>query len=285
MRLCRFGQNRLGVVRDGRTYDITDMLDALGAHVYPLPRHDLLIARLDKLRPAFEVAANNVAGAPLEALSLLSPIANPGKLIAAPVNYVKHLEEARADKSISFDRQVEEIQRIGLFLKANSSLVGPSEGVALRFHNRRNDHELELAAIIGRTADRVAAKDALDHVACYCIGLDMTVRGPEERSLRKSVDSYSVLGPVMVTADELGDPSVLDMELTVNGETRQKANTRDLVLSLPELIEYASRFYTLQPGDVIFTGTPEGVAPVQPGDVIRASIAGIGEMTVKVRAA
>src|SRR5690606_25855861 len=119
----------------------------------------------------------------------------------------------------------------------------------------------------------------------YTIGLDMTVRGPEERSLRKSIDTYSVLGPWMVTADEIEDATQLDFWLTVNGESRQRANTRDLVLGIPELIEFASAFYTLHEGDVLFTGTPEGVGPVRPGDVIVAHFEGIGEMRVDVRSA
>ena len=122
-------------------------------------------------------------------------------------------------------------------------------------------------------------------VAGYCIGLDITIRGPEERSLRKSVDSYSVLGPWLVTADEIQNPGELGLSLSVNGEVRQQSNTADLILGIPELVEYASSFYTLHPGDVIFTGTPEGVGPIRPGDRIAASIEGIGTMTVAVRAA
>lgn len=284
MKLCRFDADRLGLIRDGLVHDITDVLGRLGAYGYPLPSHDLLYAGLEDLRPHIEAAAVDAPGKPLAEVSLLSPVANPGKLVAAPVNYVKHLEEAREDAGIHFQRQIEQIQSVGLFLKATSSLIGASRSIRLRFPDRRNDHELELAAVIGRAAERVSAKDALDYVAGYCIGLDITVRGPEERSMRKSVDTYSVLGPWVVTADELGDPSNLDMHLNVNGETRQKANTRDLVLSLPELIEYASRFYTLHPGDVIFTGTPEGVGPIVPGDRIDAHIDRIGDMTVRVAA-
>ncbi|ADZ72786.1 2-hydroxyhepta-2,4-diene-1,7-dioate isomerase (plasmid) [Polymorphum gilvum SL003B-26A1] len=122
----------------------------------------------------------------------------------------------------------------------------------------------------------------MEHVAGYTIGLDMTVRGAEERSMRKSIDSYSVLGPWLVTADEIPDPSQLDFELKIDGITRQKANTRDLVLSVPELIEMASRFYTLEVGDVIFTGTPEGVGQVVPGNTMHAWIDRIGSMEVLV---
>jgi 2-keto-4-pentenoate hydratase/2-oxohepta-3-ene-1,7-dioic acid hydratase in catechol pathway len=139
--------------------------------------------------------------------------------------------------------------------------------------------------VIGRRAQAVPAADALEYVAGYCIGLDISIRGPEERSLRKSVDTYTVLGPWLVTADELADPSHLDLQISVNGELRQKANTRDLILGVPELIEFASSFYTLLPGDVLLSGTPEGVGPICPGDVMRATIERVGEMTVHVRAA
>ena len=164
-------------------------------------------------------------------------------------------------------------------------MVGPSQGVAIRHPDRRTDHEIELAAVIGRQADRVSVNDALGYVAGYCIGLDITVRGPEERSLRKSIDSYTVLGPWLVTADELSDPASLDLVLTVNGEIRQQANTRDLIIGVAELIAFASSFYTLMPGDVLLTGTPEGVAPIHAGDVMNARIADIGSMDVPVRAA
>jgi 2-keto-4-pentenoate hydratase/2-oxohepta-3-ene-1,7-dioic acid hydratase in catechol pathway len=136
--------------------------------------------------------------------------------------------------------------------------------------------------IIGKPTRDVSAANALSHVAGYCIGLDITIRGPEERSFRKSPDSYTVLGPWLVTADELKDPSHLAFTITVNGEIRQDANTDDLVLGVPELIELASSFYTLHPGDVILTGTPQGVGPVRPGDVLLAKMDKIGEMQVNV---
>jgi 2-keto-4-pentenoate hydratase/2-oxohepta-3-ene-1,7-dioic acid hydratase in catechol pathway len=125
----------------------------------------------------------------------------------------------------------------------------------------------------------------LGYVAGYCIGLDVSIRGSEDRSFRKSPDSYSVLGPWLVTADDIPDPGVLDLQISVNGAVRQKSNTSYLILAVPELIELASSFYTLYPGDVIFTGTPEGVSPIQPGDEVSASIERIGTMNVRVRAA
>jgi len=177
------------------------------------------------------------------------------------------------------------IHSAGLFLKACSSLVGAGEGIAVRKLDRRTDHEIELAVVIGKTASNVSRTDALSHVAGYGIGLDITIRGSEDRSFRKSPDSYSVLGPWLVTADEIPDPGGLDLHIVVNGEQRQNSNTRYLILGVPELIELASSFYTLYPGDVIYTGTPEGVSPIEPGDQIVATIESIGTMRVSVRAA
>lgn len=283
MKLCRFADNRLGLVDGNEIKDVTAALDVLPAARYPFPPYDLLIAHLPELRTAVASVAKNAKSIPLSDAALLSPIANPGKVVAAPVNYKKHLEEARTDPQIHHQNQVAEIQRVGLFLKATSSLAGQREAISIRHPDRRTDHEIELAAIIGTKADRVTREEALKHVAGYCIGLDITVRGPEERSLRKSIDGYTVLGPYLVTADELKDPSNLDLLLTVNGETRQKANTRDLIIDVADLIVFASSFYTLMPGDVLLTGTPEGVGPIKPGDVIDASITGLGSMRVKVK--
>jgi 2-keto-4-pentenoate hydratase/2-oxohepta-3-ene-1,7-dioic acid hydratase in catechol pathway len=283
MRLCRY-EDRLGLVHGERVFDVTRALDDLPVSRYPFPSFDLLIAHLAGLRPRIETEAAKGKGVPLGQVKLLSPVANPGKVVAAPVNYKKHLEEAREDSGIHHQKQVEEIERVGLFLKATSSVVGPSDGVAIRHPDRRTDHEIELAVVIGKRANRVSREVALDVVAGYCIGLDITVRGPEERSLRKSIDSYTVLGPWLVTTDELPDSLGLDLVLMVNGETRQKANTRDLIIDVPGLIVFASSYYTLMPGDVLLTGTPEGVAPIRPGDEMVATISGIGSMNVPVRA-
>lgn len=283
MRLARYDDDRLGVVEGDRILDVSAVLERLPALRWPLPLGDVLIARLEDLRPEIARLAADAPAKPLAEVRLLSPVANPSKIIAAPVNYQKHLDEARADAAIHHGAELKTIDHYGLFLKANSALVGPGEGIRLRFPERRNDHEVELAAVIGREGSDIAAERALDHVVGYAIGLDMTVRGPEDRSLRKSIDSYAVLGPWLVTADEIADPGTLDLELTLNGELRQRSNTRHLIFDVPKLIAYASAAYTLYPGDVIMTGTPEGVGPVVAGDVIEAEIEGIGRMTVEVR--
>ena len=283
MKLCRFDDDRLGLVEGDAVRDVTAALDGLPRHAYPLPRFDPLIANLAAVRKRVQEIASGAPARPLAKVRLLSPVANPGKIVGAPVNYKKHIEEARADPGIHHQNPIAEIQKIGLFLKATSSLVGPGEGVALRHLERRNDHEVELAVIIGKAGTNIPRARAFEHVAAYCIGLDMTVRGPEERSLRKSVDGFTVLGPWLVTADAIPDPAALELSISVNGEPRQKANTRELILSIPELIEFATSFYTLHPGDVILTGTPEGVGPVRPGDRMVAEIQGIGRMEVAVR--
>jgi 2,4-didehydro-3-deoxy-L-rhamnonate hydrolase len=284
MRLCRFNDDQLGVVVEDHVFNVSDILDTLRQYRYPLPRFDPFIAQLDELTPHILAQARNAKALPLSNIQILSPVACPGKIIAAPVNYQKHLIEARADPGIHHASQIAEIQKVGLFLKATSSLIGPSHGVVLRHPERRNDHEIELAVVIGKKADRASEAEAPNLVAGYCIGLDMTMRGSEERSLRKSLDTFTVLGPWMVTADEFAKHLPAQLTLRVNGEVRQSASTADLIMSIPQLIAYASKFYTLFPGDILLTGTPEGVGPVHAGDVLIASIGHIGSMTVEVRA-
>lgn len=285
MKICRYDGNRIGIVKDGSIHDASAALEALPAFRWPLPVGDRFIAELPALMPKLEAAAAESPPLALAAAELLSPVANPSKIIGAPVNYRKHMQEVVDDKQLHHGAEVRPIDRIGLFLKSASSLVGPSHGVDLRFLDRRNDHEVELAVIVGKPADRVGRDTAMDHVAGYAIGLDMTVRGPEERSMRKSIDSYSVLGPWLVTADEIPDPGSLDLQITVNGELRQQSNTSQMIFDVPRLIELASSFYRLNPGDIIMTGTPDGVGAVAPGDRLEATVASIGTMRVDVRAA
>jgi 2-keto-4-pentenoate hydratase/2-oxohepta-3-ene-1,7-dioic acid hydratase in catechol pathway len=287
MILCRFNEGRLGLVEGNTVRDVTAALDVLPACRYPLPEYDILYANLDKVKERVREIASQSPQLPLAGLKLLSPVANPGKVIAAPVNYQKHIEEVKGDAQLHQNNPAHTItiQKAGLFLKATSSLAGPGEGIALRHLDRRNDHEVELALVIGKKANNVAASEALQYVAGYAIGLDITIRGTEDRSFRKSPDSYTVLGPWLVTADEIAEPGKLDLRITVNGEERQNSNTKYMILGVPELIELASSFYTLYPGDIISTGTPEGVSPIVPGDTIVATIQMIGSMEVKVRAA
>ena len=277
----------MGLVEGSEVRDVTAALDVLPSYRYPLPAYDPLIANLDEVAQRARSIAASSPRLPLETLRLLSPVANPGKIVAAPLNYKKHVQEVRDDPALHNNNPSlkQSIDTIGLFLKATSSLVGEGEGIALRKLDRRNDHEVELAFVIGKSGNNILAHQALQYVAGYSIGLDITIRGPEDRSFRKSPDTYSVLGPWLVTTDEIENPGELDLSISVNGELRQKSNTRNLILGVAQLIEFASAFYTLHPGDIFMTGTPEGVSQISPGDSITASIEKIGSMEVKVHAA
>lgn len=283
MRICRFNENHLGLVLEDEIRDVSGALRLLPQVGWPPPRGDLMIAHLGALRERIAELVANAPSVEREAVKLFSPVANPGKIVAAPVNYRLHLEEARADAGIHHGRDVKAIDHYGLFLKASSSLVGCDEGVVVGRDERRIDHEVELAVVIGPGGCDIAEADALSHVAGYTVGLDMSVRGTEDRSYRKSLDTFTVLGPHLVTADEVADPGALDLGLSVNGEARQASNTIHLIYTIPKLIAYASAAFTLDAGDVILTGTPEGVGPVHPGDVMSAWVEGIGRMEVKVR--
>jgi 2-keto-4-pentenoate hydratase/2-oxohepta-3-ene-1,7-dioic acid hydratase in catechol pathway len=284
MKLCRFNGGRLGLVQGEQVVDVSAALEALPALRYPFPSHDVLIAHLDGLRPGIEQAAKSGQKHPLASVHYDPPVANPGKIIGAPINYKAHAQESAQDANIGHGRAITTIGDWGMFLKAGTSLIGVSDEIVLRFADRRNDHEVELAVVIGKTCQQVKAADAMAYVAGYSLSLDMTLRGPEFQCFRKSIDSYAVLGPWLVTADEVPDPGQLDLWLNVNGQTRQHANTRDLIFDVPRLIEFASSFYTLQPGDVIMTGTPEGVGPVVPGDRIEAGVQGLGTLDMRVAA-
>jgi 2-keto-4-pentenoate hydratase/2-oxohepta-3-ene-1,7-dioic acid hydratase in catechol pathway len=285
MKICWYNQQRLGVVIDGRVHDVSAALEALPRPRYPAAPGDLLIAHLDTICAAIAWLLPSAASIPVAEARFLSPVANPGKIIGVPVNYADHVAEANADRATFTDRYQGGIREQGLFLKAASSLVGAGEGVALRFPERLSHHELELGVVIGKTAANVAPAEALSHVAGYAIALDMTVRGPEDRSLRKSLDSYSVLGPWLVTTDEIPDAQALGIRLRVNGDVRQQANTAEMIIGIAEQIAWASSYYTLHPGDIIMSGTCAGVGQVLPGDIMQCEIEGIGAMTVAVRRA
>jgi 2-keto-4-pentenoate hydratase/2-oxohepta-3-ene-1,7-dioic acid hydratase in catechol pathway len=282
MKICRFDDHRIGVVTGETVHDVTDWIqgfiderdDDWGD---PLVR--ALPSILAAPPPKFERP-----GVPAKSVRLLSPVRRPSKMIAAPDNYRAHLAEMQADPTAGHGRAIGDLEKAGLFLKATSSLVGAGEGIALRFLDRRTDHEIELAAVIGRTIADAGEIEALQAVAGYALGLDITLRGPEERSLRKSIDTYSVLGPWLVTADEVGAPDGIELSLAVDGVVKQRTSTADMVTNVGRLISYASRFYTLYPGDVLFTGTCSGVGPIRPGNLLTAEATRIGAMQVTVTA-
>jgi 2-keto-4-pentenoate hydratase/2-oxohepta-3-ene-1,7-dioic acid hydratase in catechol pathway len=287
MKLCRFNQGSLGVVEGDVIFDVSTVLSLIplskAAH-YPLPKYDLFIEALPQILGAIPFALQSARANPIALASVRfdAPVGNPGKIIGAPINYNAHIEEAVRDPGISHGRNVTSISDWGLFLKSSASLIGVSDNIELSFLDRRNDHEIELGVVIGTQGRHINRKNALDFVAGYTTCLDMTLRGKEFQCFRKSIDTYSVAGPYFVTKDEISNPNELDLWLSVNGVNRQKSNTRQMVFSVERLIEYASSFYTLYPGDIIMTGTPEGVGPVVPGDVIECGVQNVGNFKINV---
>jgi 2-keto-4-pentenoate hydratase/2-oxohepta-3-ene-1,7-dioic acid hydratase in catechol pathway len=284
MKVCRYDDDRLGIVQGDEVLDVTQALGEIPEQRWPLAQGDPLILNFRKVIAAAKKLAPKAKRKALAKVKLLSPVANPGKIVAAPINYNDHITESIKDPGIAHGRT--NIQRgigeWGLFLKASSSLIGFGEEIRLRWPERRNDHEVELALVIGKQGNKIPRQKALEHVCGYAIGLDMTVRGPELQCFRKSIDTYAVLGPWLVTADEVGDPNHLDLSIAVNGETRQSSNTRYLVYDVERLIEFGSSMYTLHPGDIIMTGTPAGVSPVKPGDTLHAYVEGVGEGDIRI---
>jgi 2-keto-4-pentenoate hydratase/2-oxohepta-3-ene-1,7-dioic acid hydratase in catechol pathway len=287
MKLARYDEDRLGVVVGTMVHDVTAAQDEIRKAARYDMKGDAVIAALPTWRSRIEEMAKKAPGKPVSSVKLLSPIARPSKTMAAPTNYKKHIEEMRARTDIpreALTRTPPNIEKAGIFLKSNSSIVGPSEGIPMRFPDRINEHEIELVVIIGKQGTDIPKDKAKEYIAGYTLGLDMTCRGGEDRSFRKSIDGYSVLGPWFVTADEIPNPDDVTITLTNNGELKQTAETKDLIYDIGRLIEFASSFYTLYPGDVYYTGTPQGVAPVKPGDVLRGKCDQVGEFEVKVRA-
>jgi 2,4-didehydro-3-deoxy-L-rhamnonate hydrolase len=286
MRICWFNDNRLGLVKGDRVLDVTKALEKLPKVTYPYPKGDPLITNLEAMKPAIEAASQGASSIAVKDAKFLSPVQAPTKIIGTPTNYMDHREEAVAQRDVFSggvpSRYTGSIEEQGLFLKANSALVGTGEGVKLRFPGRRTDHEMELGVIIGKKSSNISKDKALSIVAGYCIALDMVVRGSQDRSFRKSVDTYAVLGPWITTADEVGDPQNLDFFLSVNGDVKQKSNTNMMIMDLVTQISWASEYYTLWPGDIIMTGTCAGVSRVKPGDVMHCEIATIAAADVHV---
>lgn len=279
MRLVVYDDGKVGVLRGDTVVDVSDLVGAGGAE-WPPVFMLRAIAGFDRLRPRLEEAGRSREGRPLGRVGLRAPVVFPSKVIAAPVNYRAHQEEMRP----LIKGELHAIERYGVFLKAPSSIVGPGATIELPFPDRRTDQEVELGVVIGKTARDVDRAEALAYVFGYTGVLDITVRGDEDRSTRKSFDTFTPVGPVLVTADEIPDPHGLQLQCWVNGERRQNGNTRDMIWNIPRLVEFASSVMTLHPGDLISTGTPEGVGPLKPGDEITIEVERVGRMSVTVAA-
>jgi len=271
MRFVVYDNDRPGIVAENDMIDVTDLVgQSEGDPAGPLSR--LIEQGYDPAR----FAPDQLAGRPRQALAnvrLSAPLPRPGKVIGAPVNYLDHKAEMSVPQTIA---------EYGIFLKASSSVIGPGDAIRLPYLDKRTDQEAELTVVIGRTARNVPVANALGYVFGYTCGLDITVRSTEDRSTRKSFDTFTPLGPWIVTPDEVGDPQNLELNCWVNGELRQHVNTGDLIFNVAELIAYTSSVMTLWPGDVILTGTPAGVGPIANGDRLVVEIEKVGRLEVGV---
>ena len=274
MRICRFTLQsdpgagpRLGLMEADGIRDVTAATDELPALRWPLPPGDQLLANLDRLRPRMEALAKDAPLLSRDQVRLLSPVANPGKFVCGVGNWKKH----GAPLGV-----------LGFLFKVTSALAGEGDGCQVRWPDRTTLHEPELAIVIGRECANVSEADALNYVAGYTGGLDMTMKEEKEFfSFCKAFDTFGILGPCLVTGDEITNPSELSYTFYVNGELRGEQSFRDLTGSPAQLVSYASSVMTLYPGDVIMSGAAD-VGPVVPGDVMTLEIPRIGRMDVPV---
>ncbi|HKS86290.1 MAG TPA: fumarylacetoacetate hydrolase family protein [Pseudolabrys sp.] len=276
MKLVRYSSatgERPGLFLDGEIFDLGGSFDAL------TPR----APTLDDVEAIAAIPVKSLARAEKGA-ALGPPLRGIGKIIGVGLNYRDHAEET----GLALPNEPT------LFLKATSALCGPNDDVVIPRDSKGIDWEVEFAAVIGKPGVYIPERDALDHVLGYCVGVDFSERDFQfnrggQGFKGKSADTFAPLGPYLATRDEIADPQKLSLRLAVNGAGRQNGNTREMIFPVAELVSYISRFMSLQPGDVILTGTPAGVGlgqkpPVylQPGDVVTASIECLGEQTHKV---
>ena len=272
MKLTRFDDDQIGLVHGDTIVNVTDIVGARPGEFPPVAM-TRLIADFAVYRDRLEAAMSR-PGRPLSSVKLLTPVPWPNKVVAFPINYIDHATEMSSAQRANTQ---------GFFLKPPSSLIGAGEPIVLPpSGNRSVHHECELAAIIGTGGRDIPRASALDHIFGYSCLIDAVIRGNEERVTRKGFDTFCPTGPWIVTADEVGDPSALRGWLWVNDELRQYANTRDLILDIPGMIEMASSVMTLYPGDIIATGTPAGVGPMRAGDKVKIEWERVGSMTLDV---
>lgn len=280
MKIVRFtesGRTRIGKLSGDRVIDLSGV-----AGVTDSMRHVLSV--LHTLRAALE--AVSAPAYPLDQVRLETPINDPQKYLAIGLNYKAHAEEARAagipipTSQLWFNKQV-------------SCLTGPYDPIIYPNVVEQLDYEIELGVVIGQRCRNVKAADARAVIAGYLVTNDVSARDWQKRSptftLGKSFDSHGPIGPWLTTADEIADPLKLEMRLSVNGQTRQKMTTGDMIYDIYQQIEYLSTVMTLEPGDILATGTPSGVGValgklLQVGDVVRAEIDQLGHIENRVMA-
>jgi len=267
----------VGSVCDDR---VVDLVRASSGRL-PADMRAILEQGTPALDLAREISAAAVEGYPLESFNLLAPILNPSKIIAIGLNYMDHCREQGHEPP----------KTPKVFTKFTTAIVGP--GATIRWDpqlTKQVDYEAELAVVIGQTARRVSEADAMDYVAGYTICNDVSARDlqfSDGQWVRgKSLDTFCPLGPWLVTPDEIPNPHDLSIRCTVNEQVLQDSNTCELIFNIPTLVEFCSRAFTLLPGDVIITGTPNGVGvfrdpPVflTDGDTVTVEVGSIGSLT------
>jgi len=222
-----------------------------------------------------EITAEQVAAQPLLTCEpAYAPlVSRPSKVVAAPVNYTDHQEEMK---------QVGDVSALGFFLKAPSSVLAHGGTVQLPYTDRRFDQEGELALVVKKRARNIRPEEFEEYVAGYTVLMDITMRGGEDRSTRKSFETFTPVGPELVTPDEISDLRALTLRTWVNGECRQDADISALIWDVPTFLSYVSTVMTLEPGDLVTTGTPAGVGVIKEGDDVTVTIDEIGTLAVSV---
>jgi 2-keto-4-pentenoate hydratase/2-oxohepta-3-ene-1,7-dioic acid hydratase in catechol pathway len=293
MKICHYGEHEAGAVEGGRVFPIGAALAAAGhlRHGYSMQEVVDVLANRPQAMQCARKALEEKKSMPLASVTLLAPIENPPSIWAAAANYKAHAAEMRAasggpDRSrLGKDELMAEF-----FLKPSSSIIGPGGTVVLPRISKDVDYEAELCAVIGTRARRVSEAQSLDYVFGYTICWDISQRDPwgrdrqNTRNIRKGFDTFTALGPWIVTRDELPEPQDVRIEVELNGRPSMTAHTSDMICGLREHIRFLSNVLTLRPGDLITTGTPAGVAKLAPGDRLRGRIEHIGEMSLSVKA-
>lgn len=282
MKIVSFDQGRIGIVEAGRVIEVGDLI-GIEPGTWPPIGMVRFIAAWPELQPRLKEALGNRRGRALADVRLEAPVQWPNKVIAFPANYHAHIDEMKHGSGSGVISTFQASGQ-GFFLKANSSLSGPQDSIVLPpLAGREVHHECELGIIVGKRGRAISPADSRGYVFGFTCLLDMVVRGKEERVMRKSYDTFCPTGPWITTADEIADFDDIQMRLLVNGEERQSASTRNLIVSIPDMLSMTSAVMTLEPGDIIASGTPAGVGPVEEGDVIEIVIDRVGSMTLPVK--
>lgn len=293
MKICHYGNTQSGVIVDGKVYNIGDALikAGLARDGYTMLEIIDTLANNSKAMQIASEASQNSGGIPLASVKLLAPITNPGSLWAAAANYRAHQKEM-IERMGSADRATKSKDELmaEFFLKTTSSIIGPGDTIILPKLSKLVDFECELCAVIGKRARRVTEEQALDYVFGYTMCWDISQRDPwgkgvqNTRNIRKGFDTFSALGPWIVTRDEIDEPQNLTIKVLQNGKEAMTAHTSDMICGLRDHIRFLTSCLTLRPGDLITTGTPAGVSKLNDGDHLHGTIEKIGSMELHVKA-